>query len=96
LLRGKQSRAAKKNGKFLKGFKTIEKNLVASTPEEVCKILFGPKVTPAQTSTFEGTLKAINAPGFPHAADREAIIKMAINGITKKGLKVPSSLELTA
>lgn len=92
LMIGIQSREGKK-GKPVKGFSTISKELVTSDPKKITKIFFGPGVTPNQVSTFEGALKAIMSPSFPHEAQREKILDLAKEGIKKKGLTVPDELK---
>lgn len=91
LMRGTQSRTSPK-GKLLKSFRTVEKNKLTDEPAEVTAKLFGDHVKPSDVGTFEGTLKAILSPKFPHANVRDEIIKMATRGMEKKGLSVPSSM----
>ena len=92
LMWGKQDRK-NKSGKLSKGFKTVSKTKVTCDPAEICKILFGQAVLPSMVCTFDGTLKAIKAPGFAHAKSRDEILKMAVKGIAGKGLKIPADLD---
>ena len=79
-------------GKVGKNFATKDKKVLSSDPAKICKLLFGAGVTPEQTSTFDGTLKAIKSPKFVHADKQDDILKQAITGINNKKLKVPASL----
>lgn len=93
LYRGKQTKRGKR--KLKAGFQTIEKNHITDNPKKISEILFGDGVTPEQVSTFEGTLKAIMAPGFPHSQHRDAILQMAADGMRTKGLEVPKSIKVS-
>ena len=83
----------KKPGKkqLLKSYHTVEKNLVSDDPDEVCKLLFNRSAK--RCSTFDGVLDAILDAKFPYADVRKDILAMAAEGLRKKGLKVPSSLD---
>jgi hypothetical protein len=79
-------------GKIGKNFSTIDKKVISSDPEKICKLMFGKGATPKQCSTFNGALKAINSDSFPYLDKREEILKLALKGIKDKNLKVPKSI----
>lgn len=91
LMQGVKSRLGKK-GKPLKNFSTKEKKVISNDPDKVTKLLFGDNVDPKMVSTFDGALEAIKSPKFPHKDKVNDILDLALEGIKKKGLKVPSSL----
>lgn len=82
-----------KTGKLSKNFATTDKKVLTNDPQKITTLLFGKGVKPEQVSTFEGTLKAIKSPNFPHKEKLEDIIELTIKGIKNKGLKVPTSLD---
>lgn len=91
LMRGKQTRRNNK-GKLTKNFTTVEKDLESDDPKEISRILFGPKANPAKLVTFDQLWKAIHEESFPWKDHLEDIVKMAKEGIKKKGLKLPDVL----
>lgn len=91
LMRGTQSRKTDK--KLLKNFRTINKDLISNDPHEISEILFGRGTSPNKVATFEGALDAILSSRFPYGPARRDILEMAAEGLRKKGLKVPPSLD---
>jgi len=91
LMTGTRSRVNTK-GKVGKNFATVDKKVISTDPENICKLMFGKDITPKQCSTFDGALKAINSDSFPFIDKREDILKLTLKGIKNKNLKVPKSL----
>lgn len=91
LMRGKQTRRNAK-GKLTKNWTTVEKDVVTDVPDDVAKVLFGPKARAEKLRTFDQVWKAIHSDDFPWAEHLEDIIKMTKEGIRKKGLKMPDVL----
>lgn len=94
LMQGTQTRMGK-NG-ITKVHKTIDKSIVSQDPEAVAKIMFGPDARTSDLLTFEQTFSAIMKPNFPYAENRQAILKMAKDGILNKGYPVPPELDKVA
>jgi hypothetical protein len=90
LMQGIKSREGKK--KLSKNFATTEKKVLTDDPKKITEMMFGEGVTPAQVSTFNGTLDIIRAKDFQYHDKVRQILDLAKTGIEKKGLKVPSQL----
>jgi len=91
LMTGVRSRQGKKD-KLSKNFSTREKSVLTNDPVKVVKLMFGKDFSPAQVSTFGGTLEAIKSKDFLYHDQAEDILKLAKTGIKNKGLKVPVSI----
>lgn len=91
VMTGTRSRINAK-GKVGKNFATVDKKVLSNDPVKICQLLFGKGVTPEQASTFDGTLKAIKSPKFPHREKTKEILQCTLIGIKNKGLKIPHSL----
>jgi hypothetical protein len=91
LMKGTRSRV-NKNGNVVKNFSTVEKHVVTNNPAEVVRQMFGDHVSPEETSTFKGSLKAIKSPSFIHQKKKADVLNQAKTGIKLKNLKVPEYL----
>jgi len=88
LMTGVQTRINEK-GKKVKNFYTRDKRLLTDDPDRIAEILFGKGTTAEKVGNFEGAMKALKGPNFPHPEKRDEIIKMIKKGIQGKGLRVP-------
>lgn len=91
---GTQTRMGKKG--ITKAVKTINKALLTNDPQEAVKMLFGPDAEPGDFETFEQAFAAVMSDDFVYADKRDAILKMAKDGILKKGYPVPPELDKVA
>lgn len=93
LMSGKQSRVGKKG--VVKGYKTIEKQVVAKDPQSVLDLMFGKGAyTPGEILTWDDAFKAVTSPKFPHKKSLKKILKMTYDGIKNlKKMPIPKELE---
>ena len=92
--RGVKSKQGKK--KVLKNPKTIDKWLVTKEPDEVVKIMFGPRYKAKNILLFDDALKAVLNNNFIHKKYRQDILDATAKGILDKGYPIPDSLAKVA
>lgn len=81
------------NGKIGKSLRTIDKKVISDDPEKIVKLMFGDYVTPKDLSSFDGTLQAIKSSKFKYKDRVDDILKLTIDGIKNKKLKIPKSIK---
>jgi len=91
LLTGQQTRMGKKG--IVKTTKTINKTLLTADPRKAAKMMFGPDAEPNDLLTWEQTFAAVMDKDFVYADKRNDILKMAKEGILRKGFPVPPELD---
>lgn len=80
--------------KRLKDFSTLNKSLIANDPDQVAQLLCGPLATAKNTLTFDQVLGHVKSSCFPYKQQLPDIIKSTVQGLERKGLYVPTSLQL--
>lgn len=91
LMRGVQSREGKKG--LVKSFKTIDKELISNKPDEIAKMLFGPKYKAKDIMTFEAALAVVLNPQFIYRSKKLNILATTKENILNAGYPVPEILE---
>jgi hypothetical protein len=86
LFRAKQTKSPKS-----KSYATKSRELVTADASEIVKLLLG-KVKLAQVASFDKMLAFILSSKFEHPEVRDQVLKLAVEGMKTKGLKIPAKL----
>lgn len=94
LMKGTQTALGKKG--ITKTTKTLDKLVISQQPNDVVKMMFGPKFNANDVLTWEDSFKLLMNDDFVYKKDRKNILKMVKDGILKKGYPVPEELDKVA
>jgi hypothetical protein len=90
LFKTKQSRMGKKGP--VKSYSTVNKELLTSDPDEICRLLFGYNVPASALLSLDDVMRALHDDRFAFAKARADVIAAAIAGCERKELELPTAL----
>jgi hypothetical protein len=91
LMKGTQTRMSKA-GNIVKTLKTLTKKEITKDPDEVIKLLFGPKWKAKDILTFDQAIDAMFSPQFIHKKNLPVMSKMLVDSLVKSGYPIPKIL----